>query len=168
MVIELLHGEALIAQIPEQFAEVVRVLLQICAALHEVHRYGIVHRDLKPENVMILPDGNIELMDFGLAHYDTSRITREGEILGSMYYLSPEQALGKAVDARTDIYALRLLAYELATGKFCSQACLLAGRNPDIFHLGGFVQEFVPGALLRNQPIPLNAVTDPGALHIRC
>ena len=117
MVIELLQGEALTAQIPKQFAEVVRILQQICAALHEVHRYGIVHRDLKPENVMILPDGNIKLMDFGLAHYDTSRITREGEILGSVYYLSPEQALGKPVDARTDIYALGVLAYELATGR---------------------------------------------------
>ncbi len=117
MVIELLQGEALTAQIPKQFEEVVRILLQICAALHEVHRYGIVHRDLKPENVMILPDGNIKLMDFGLAHYDTSRITREGEILGSVYYLSPEQALGKPVDARTDIYALGVLAYELATGR---------------------------------------------------
>ena len=117
MVIELLQGETLTAQIPKQFDEVLRILYQICAALHVVHGYGIVHRDLKPENVMILPDGKIKLMDFGLAHYDTSRMTREGEILGSVYYLSPEQALGKPVDARTDIYALGVLAYELATGK---------------------------------------------------
>lgn len=117
MVMELLHGEMLTAHIPKAIPEVRRILLQICDALKQVHSYGIVHRDLKPENVMILPDGNTKLMDFGLAHYDTSRITREGEILGTVHYLSPEQALGKPVDPRTDIYALGIMTYELLTGK---------------------------------------------------
>ncbi len=66
---------------------------------------------------MILPDGKIKLMYFGLAQYDTSRMTREGEILGSVYYLSFKQALGKAVDARTDIDTLGILSYVLATDR---------------------------------------------------
>jgi Tol biopolymer transport system component/tRNA A-37 threonylcarbamoyl transferase component Bud32 len=101
---------------------------RIADALHAAHRAGIVHRDLKPGNVIVTPDGQIKLLDFGLAkqiemetdHAGTQTFvsprTAEGTILGTVNYLSPEQALGKRVDQRSDIFSLGAVLYEMATG----------------------------------------------------
>ena len=88
-------------------------------------RNGIIHRDLKPENVIIAPDGSAKLMDFGLARSVASRMTSEGEITGTVFYLAPELALGKDFDGRADLYALGVMLYELATGR----APVLQGRS---------------------------------------
>jgi serine/threonine protein kinase len=90
--------------------------LQMCSGLKEAHTQGIVHRDLKPENVMIDAQGNLKIMDFGIARSleTLSRLT--GAMTGTPAYMAPEQALGKPVDARTDIYALGLMMYEMFTG----------------------------------------------------
>src|SRR5688572_1395181 len=96
----------------------IQIARQICAALHEAHSQGIVHRDLKPENVMLDKSGNVKVMDFGIARLlDTSVTATAGGIIGTPAYMAPEQAEGRAVDARTDIYALGLILYEIFTAK---------------------------------------------------
>jgi protein kinase-like protein len=91
--------------------------LQICSGLKEAHAQGIVHRDLKPENVMIDGNGNLKLMDFGIAR-SMEAVTRvTGAMVGTPAYMAPEQVSGSAVDYRTDIYSLGLMLYEMFTGK---------------------------------------------------
>ena len=89
------------------------------AGLAAIHAVGIVHRDLKPDNLMFRQDGSLALADFGVAKQVSMKITDtgDGDIVGTPYYLSPEQALGQPVDARCDIYSLGVLAFELLTGR---------------------------------------------------
>jgi serine/threonine-protein kinase PpkA len=89
------------------------------AGLSAIHDVGIVHRDLKPDNLMLRQDGTLALADFGVAKQVSMKITDtgDGDIVGTPYYLSPEQALGQPVDARCDIYSLGVLAFELLTGR---------------------------------------------------
>jgi hypothetical protein len=95
---------------------------QICSALGEAHAQGIVHRDLKPENIFIDPRGQTKVMDFGIARSVETGATQTGSILGTPAYMSPEQAEGKVVDARSDIYALGLIFYEMFTGQAAFEA----------------------------------------------
>ena len=95
----------------------VRVLADICEGLHYAHTGGIVHRDVKPSNIRILEDGTVKIMDFGIAKsmVTESTLTQTGITLGTASYLAPEQIRGEPVDARTDIFSLGVLAYELLT-----------------------------------------------------
>jgi hypothetical protein len=93
-----------------------RIARQICAGLREAHVQGVVHRDLKPENVMVDREGNVKVMDFGIARSLETGTTGTTGIMGTPAYMAPEQAEGKAVDPRADIYALGLMLYELFTG----------------------------------------------------
>lgn len=93
------------------------LLLPMLDALHVVHQQGIVHRDLKPENLLLSADGALKLTDFGIAHIVGATITHTGAHLGTLPYMSPEQILGARVDARTDIYAVGVMLYELLTGQ---------------------------------------------------
>ncbi len=107
----------------------VEIVQQIASALSTAHSNGIVHRDLKPENVMIRPDGLIKVLDFGLAklaepggeedsaQQDEHFKTEPGKVVGTIHYMSPEQALGKPVDHRTDVFSLGVILYEFACGK---------------------------------------------------
>lgn len=90
--------------------------LQICSGLKEAHAQGIVHRDLKPENVMIDGQGNVKIMDFGIARSMEAGTRLTGSMVGTPAYMAPEQVAGKAVDYRTDIYSLGLMLYEMFTG----------------------------------------------------
>jgi serine/threonine protein kinase len=92
------------------------VALQICSGLAEAHAQGIVHRDLKPENVMIDAQGNVKIMDFGIARSMEAGTRLTGSIVGTPAYMAPEQVAGKQVDYRTDIYSLGLMLYEMFTG----------------------------------------------------
>lgn len=94
-------------------------LKQTAAGLQAIHSAGIVHRDLKPDNLMLRQDGTLALADFGVAKQVSMLITDTGagDIVGTPYYLSPEQAMGQPVDARCDLYSLGVLAYELLTGR---------------------------------------------------
>src|SRR3954471_3758091 len=92
---------------------------QICTALDQAHRAGIVHRDVKPGNVMLTPSGEAKVMDFGIARALTSTaatMTQTAAIIGTAHYLSPEQARGEHVDARSDVYSTGCMLYELLTG----------------------------------------------------
>jgi DNA-binding response OmpR family regulator len=99
--------------------EALHYVAQIAAALQVVHEAGLVHRDLKPPNVMLRDNDSVALIDFGLARaVDGSTIsTQTGVLLGSPYYMSPEQAQGDALDARSDFYSLGVICYELLTGQ---------------------------------------------------
>lgn len=95
----------------------VDIFLQIAAALQALHAANLCHRDLKPANVMMRPDGRIVLIDFGLAKHLGTALTNAGEVRGSPYYISPEQAEGAEVDQRSDVYSLGIMFYEMLTGQ---------------------------------------------------
>jgi eukaryotic-like serine/threonine-protein kinase len=98
---------------------VMEIGADICGALDFSHRNGIVHRDIKPANVMITPTGAVKVMDFGIARAladNSATVTQTANVIGTAQYLSPEQARGEAVDARSDVYSTGCLLYELATG----------------------------------------------------
>jgi ABC-type oligopeptide transport system substrate-binding subunit/tetratricopeptide (TPR) repeat protein len=116
IVTELVEGETLHTCRPEALEDILTIARQVCAALEHAHAHGIVHRDLKPENVIITPDGTAKLTDFGLARPVACRITSEGAIVGTVFYLAPELALGQDFDGRADLYALGVMLYELTTG----------------------------------------------------
>src|SRR5256885_16768040 len=91
---------------------------QVCRALDSAHSEGVIHRDLKPQNIMRDKQGRIVVMDFGLARsLGDSGLTQTGAIVGTMEYMSPEQALGSQLDQRSDIFSVGLIFYELITGK---------------------------------------------------
>ena len=98
--------------------ESVKIIRQICMALEAAHHEGVIHRDLKPQNIMQDKSGRVVVMDFGLARaLETRGMTQTGALVGTMEYMSPEQAMGEQVDRRSDIYAAGLIFYELLTGK---------------------------------------------------
>ena len=122
VVMEYIHGESLHEHPPKNTDEILRAALQICDALEEAHTHGIVHRDLKPENVIMTESGLAKLTDFGLARSLATRMSQESTLTGTVFYISPEQALGKPLDGRTDLYALGVMLYEFATGQLPFQA----------------------------------------------
>jgi eukaryotic-like serine/threonine-protein kinase len=131
LILELVEGTSLrdrIDQGPLPVDAILDVGAQIGEALASAHDAGILHRDLKPQNVMLTTDGRVKLLDFGLAKslgpresdpdgMTMTRHTREGMMVGTAGYMAPEQALGKGVDVRADVFALGVVLYEMATGK---------------------------------------------------
>jgi serine/threonine protein kinase/Tfp pilus assembly protein PilF len=105
-----------VGQLPA--GKAITIAKQICDGLSEAHRLGVVHRDLKPHNIMIDKEGNAKIMDFGIARsLKTEGITREGTIIGTPEYMSPEQVEGQEADQRSDIYSLGIILYEMTTGQ---------------------------------------------------
>jgi serine/threonine-protein kinase PpkA len=118
---EYLPGGDLRHQIEQGVAEsdAVKYTEQIASALADLHSVGILHRDMKPGNIMLREDGSIALIDFGLAKRIARKqdITGRGEIIGTPYYMSPEQGRGTEVDERSDVYSLGIMFYEMLTGE---------------------------------------------------
>jgi serine/threonine-protein kinase len=121
MVMEFVEGGTLAAEAAEKrlpVDDVLRYVGQTLSALAYAHKNGVIHRDIKPSNVMITPQGNAKLMDFGIAKSQMDPImTRPGTTVGSMLYMSPEQICGLPVDARSDLYSVGVMLYELAVGR---------------------------------------------------
>jgi serine/threonine protein kinase/Tol biopolymer transport system component len=135
LVMELVEGEdlsALIARGPLPYQDAVAIALQVAAALEAAHEHGVVHRDLKPANIKVTPEGVAKVLDFGLAKAVdpsspsnaammnsptlTARATQLGVVLGTAAYMAPEQAKGKSVDRRADIWAFGVVLFEMLTG----------------------------------------------------
>jgi len=98
--------------------EVVHFATQVLSALQHAHSKGIIHRDVKPQNIMLLADGSIKMMDFGIARFSRAQSqTVSDKAIGSVHYISPEQAKGERTDARTDIYSVGVMLYEMLSGR---------------------------------------------------
>ena len=97
--------------------ESLHFITQIMRGLSHAHSRGIVHRDIKPQNVMVLRDGSVKVADFGIACLENAAQTLTQEALGSVHYISPEQARGDRTDARSDIYSAGVVLYEMLTGR---------------------------------------------------
>lgn len=123
IIMQYVDGESLAGKIRREgkinLSEALRIVNDVAVALSVAHHKGIIHRDIKPENIMITKNDEIKLMDFGLARVldVASHLSRTGDILGTPYYLSPEQAKGLKVDGRADIYALGITLYYMISGK---------------------------------------------------
>ncbi|MFC1568934.1 protein kinase [bacterium] len=103
---------------PFPIDQMIPIGTQICSGLHAAHQHGIIHRDIKSANIMITENGQVKIMDFGLAQsFGQTRLTKEGSSLGTVAYMSFEQACGQEVDHRTDIWSLGVVLYEMITGK---------------------------------------------------
>jgi TolB-like protein/tRNA A-37 threonylcarbamoyl transferase component Bud32/Tfp pilus assembly protein PilF len=157
LVLEYIEGQPLLSQTkpgPLAVEEAVRLATQIAEALSAAHRKGVVHRDLKPANILVTPEGSVKLLDFGLAKQvalsetgtdETGTI--EGTVMGTVAYMAPEQAEGRPLDARSDIFSFGAVLYEL-----------LSGRQP----FRGENSISTMAAILYTEPAPLNA---PAALQ---
>jgi serine/threonine protein kinase len=121
IVMELVNGKSLQQHLLNgasySLPEIVEIIRPLLDGLGYVHSESIVHRDIKPSNILINNDGRIKICDFGIAHSESSELTRVGDVLGSLHYMSPEQFIGLAVDARSDLYSVGVIAYELLTEK---------------------------------------------------
>src|SRR5208282_4428648 len=160
LVMECVEGETLAKRLergPLPLEQVLRYGAQIAVALDQAHRSGVVHRDLKPGNIMLTPSG-AKLLDFGLAKSagplaggltltaaatQTSPVTAEGTIVGTIQYMSPEQIEGTEVDGRSDIFSLGAVLYEMLTGQKAFQ---------------GKSQLSVASAILEKDPAPINGI----------
>jgi serine/threonine-protein kinase len=123
---EYLEGRTLAARLedgPLPWKDALKLVARIADALHHAHEQGVIHRDIKPANIMLLRSGEPKLMDFGLAKREAgAELTSTGQFLGTPLYMSPEQALGRKVDARTDVFSLGGVAYTLLTGRRAFEA----------------------------------------------
>ncbi|MBR6259639.1 MAG: Stk1 family PASTA domain-containing Ser/Thr kinase, partial [Oscillospiraceae bacterium] len=121
IVMELIDGITLKQYINHRgklsWKETLHFAIQITKALQHAHSRGIIHRDIKPQNIMILKDGSIKVADFGIAYLESSQNTISREAMGSVHYMSPEQAKGGSIDARSDIYSVGVVMYEMLTGR---------------------------------------------------
>lgn len=164
IVMELIEGITLKQYLEKKlnlnWRETLHFSIQIAKALEHAHSRGIVHRDIKPHNIMILKDGSIKVADFGIARVGSAQNTLTREALGSVHYISPEQAKGARVDNRSDLYSLGVVMYEMLTGRTPYD-----GETPvsvAIQHINGNARrpsELMPGIPLGLEQIVMRAMS---------
>lgn len=159
IVMELIEGISLKQYLEKKgnlnWRETLHFSMQIAKALDHAHSRGIVHRDIKPHNIMILKDGSIKVADFGIARVGSAKNTLTREALGSVHYISPEQAKGARVDNRSDLYSLGVVMYEMLTGRTPYD-----GETPvsvAIQHINGGARR--PSELAAGVPLGLEYIT---------
>jgi len=141
MAMEYVEGEVLTKFVSEgqllRVEEALEIIAQAAEALDFAHQRKIVHRDIKPANIMRTSEGQIKVMDFGIAKLPTSTLTQDGSVLGTPAYMSPEQIQGKNLDGRSDLFSLGAILYELLTGikifwggNFSAMAYKITHENP--------------------------------------
>ena len=175
IVSELIEGESLRSLLhgkPVPVRKLIEIAAQVADGLAAAHAAGVVHRDLKPENIMLAKDGRVKILDFGLAHAtssprratgleetvalptdETRHLTSEGTVLGTASYMSPEQALGKVVDYRSDQFSFGLILHEMASGKRAF------ARNSSVETMAAIVRD-EPSAIEEKIPAPLKWIID--------
>ena len=118
---EFLRGQDLAkrmrAEPPLTLEQKIEIIAELCTGLHFAHEQGVIHRDVKPANIWLVPDGSVKLLDFGIAKFSSSTMTRQGSVLGSISYMSPEQVNGIDVDGRADVFSAGVVLFELLSGK---------------------------------------------------
>jgi serine/threonine-protein kinase len=121
IVMEFLRGQDLArrmrAEPPLTLEQKIDIIAELCTGLHFAHEQGVIHRDVKPANIWLVPDGSVKLLDFGIAKFSSSTMTRQGSVLGSISYMSPEQINGLEIDGRADVFSAGVVLFELLTGK---------------------------------------------------
>ena len=121
IVMEFLRGQDLSkrmrAEPPLTLEQKIDIIAELCTGLHFAHEQGVIHRDVKPANIWLVPDGSVKLLDFGIAKFSSSTMTRQGSVFGSISYMSPEQVNGSDVDGRADVFSAGVVLFELLTGK---------------------------------------------------
>ena len=155
---ELLHGESLHDRLGREGAlpwrTALGIIREICSSLAEAHDLGVIHRDLKPANIHLLVGDAVKVLDFGIAKVadgqldDGAELTRTGQMIGTLEYMAPEQAIGGSCDPRTDLYQLGVLAFEMVTG-----------RRP--FATGSDPTSVITALLTENAPVPSALVEIP-------
>src|ERR1700677_4510479 len=167
IVMEFVKGRSLTEQIPENGLPadtVIRYAEQIADAMAHAHEHGVIHRDLKSPNVIITAAGRVKVLDFGLAKHMTpgeislqtksiSTLTSEGAIVGTMHYMAPELFRGESADARSDIWALGVILYEMVNGK-------RPFRGKTSYELSSVILHEDPPRLVENVPLGLRAVIE--------
>jgi serine/threonine-protein kinase len=137
------------------WGEVLELVQQVCPALKHAHDHGIIHRDLKPSNLLLGTDGVVKLLDFGVAKvFANAPITATNAVVGTADYMSPEQAAGKNVSKRSDLYSLGVVMYHLVTGRTPFQA----DGVPEMLHKHRFAQFDAPKKYVPDLPHDLDAV----------
>jgi len=167
IVMEFVSGRSLAEQIPEDglpVETVIRYGEQIADAMAHAHERGVIHRDLKTPNVIVMPGGRVKVLDFGLAKHmapgeitlktqSISTLTSEGAIVGTMHYMAPELFRGEPADARSDIWALGVVLYEMANGK-------RPFRGRTSYELSSMILHDSPPSLRENVPLGLRSVIE--------
>jgi eukaryotic-like serine/threonine-protein kinase len=129
LVMEYLEGDSLDKIIRERrlftVAEKLNIMIQVCEGLAYAHQRQIVHRDIKPGNIVVLNDGGVKIVDFGIAQFGAERYTRTGQVVGSLYYMSPEQIQDADIDSRCDVYSTGIVLFEFLSGSLPFQ-----GKDP--------------------------------------
>jgi serine/threonine-protein kinase len=144
-----------ISQGPLELDEAIMITMQVAQALQKVHQNGIVHRDIKPANILLTTEDSAKLIDFGLAKLaDTARITRRGTTVGTLTYMSPEQARGEDVDERTDLWSLGVVLFEMLTG----QPPFPGDNDRVVYHNILNEEPLTPGSQPKGIPPALNPI----------